>query len=85
MMFKGIVVPPGKEVTVPLDSGAEWLHVTQIALGPESKEGKDSRATLSVLLDGKAYALGTLSHGTCDQFPADLVLDREFKLSHNGE
>ena len=55
-----------------------------MALGADAKAG--SRACVQISVDeGKSkHALGTLASGHVDQFTLDLVLDRNFLISHTG-
>ena len=57
----------------------------QAALGERtSGEGKGERVVLKLTVDGSEFVIATLSAGKCEQTTLDLILDREFLISHNG-
>jgi hypothetical protein len=58
----------------------------QAALGESaaSSKGKDERVLLKLAVDGSEFAIATLCAGKCDQIALDLILDREFSVSHDG-
>ena len=39
---------------------------------------------LKIKVDGKEYVLGTLSQGKLDQTALDLIVEKEFTVSHTG-
>lgn len=61
---------------------SKTLHVTQVALGHDSKEGDH---TVYIERDETMYALGTLNKKTCPHMKLDLVLvDEEVVMKHTG-
>jgi len=62
---------------------SKTLHVTQVALGHDAKEGDH---TLYIQRDGSSYALGTLNKKMCPHMKLDLVLvDEEVVMKHTGK
>lgn len=69
----------------PLDGEfvSKTLHVTQVALGHDAKEGDH---TVYIEREGSSYALGTLNKKTCPHMKLDLVLvDEEVVMKHTGK
>lgn len=80
--FWGVEVKPGKKVRVKLDDADDVvLHITQVALGPNPKEGD---ATVLLEMDGKRWPIGTLSSSDNTEFTLDLPIDDTFTIRHTG-
>ncbi|XP_033512682.1 histone deacetylase HDT1-like isoform X2 [Nicotiana tomentosiformis] len=82
MEFWGAEVKSGQPLTVqPGDDMV--LHLSQASLGEAKKDKGSEPVCLSVNVDGKKLALGTLNLDKLPQQQFDLVFDRDFELSHN--
>ena len=82
---KGIDLCRRDEDEEPLDGEfvSKTLHVTQVALGHDAKEGDH---TVYIEREGSSYALGTLNKKTCPHMKLDLVLvDEEVVMKHTGK
>ncbi|CAN0916645.1 Histone deacetylase HDT1 [Linum grandiflorum] len=84
MQFWGVEVKAGEPFTVTPDDDFN-IHLSHAVLG-ESNKSKDTESVLvSVTVNGKKLALGTLSAEKFPQLQFDLVFEKEFVLSHNGK
>lgn len=83
LAFWGVNVPPKTPVPVNLsdDDGTDFVHVTNVALGPGIHNGPH---TVVLKMGAKAFTLGTLVHGKVMQFPVDTILSEDAVFAHNG-
>jgi len=91
MQFWAVEVPPGKKAKVEMNvesddeiQAMELLHITNMALGEEPKEG--ARYTVSVACEGSSGAIpvGTLLAGKIEQAQLDLIFSDELLIFHSG-
>ncbi|XP_047322330.1 histone deacetylase HDT1-like [Impatiens glandulifera] len=81
MEFWGVEVKAGKPFQVTLQKG-KVIHISQAALG-ETKGKENESVLLHVKIDGQKLVLGTLIKEKIPQVNFDLVLHKEFELSHD--
>ncbi|KAL9278338.1 Histone deacetylase HDT3 [Arabidopsis thaliana] len=80
MEFWGVEVKNGKPLH--LDPGLDRLvHISQVALG-ESKNNVTEPIQLYVTVGSDKLLIGTLSHEKFPQLSTEIVLERNFALSH---
>ncbi|KAL6578047.1 hypothetical protein OROMI_010375 [Orobanche minor] len=79
MEFWGAVVESGEHLSV-VPADCRIIHISQVAVG-ESK--KDESVCLFIKVNGKKFVIGTLFTHKKPQLLCDVVVDREFELSHN--
>ncbi|PSS14313.1 Histone deacetylase [Actinidia chinensis var. chinensis] len=82
MEFWGVEVKAGESLKVTPDEG-RVIHISQAALGKGKKEKGNDIMPLWVLINGKKFAVGSLSVEQCRQVTFDLVFEKEFELSHD--
>lgn len=71
------------EEPLPGEFCSKTLHVTQVALGHDAKDGDH---TVYIERDGSSYALGTLNKKTCPHMNLDLILvDEQVRMKHTGK
>ncbi|KAG5566595.1 hypothetical protein RHGRI_002225 [Rhododendron griersonianum] len=80
MEFWGVEVKAGEPLKVEPEDG-RVVHISQAALG-EGKKGNDI-VPLRLKINGKMFVVGSLSGEKFPQVSFDLVLEREFELSHD--
>ncbi|XP_058223705.1 histone deacetylase HDT1-like isoform X2 [Rhododendron vialii] len=80
MEFWGVEVKAGEPLKVEPEDG-RVIHISQAALG-EGKKGNDI-VPLRLKINGKMFVVGSLSGEKFPQVSFDLVLEREFELSHD--
>ncbi|XP_057457885.1 histone deacetylase HDT1-like [Lotus japonicus] len=83
MEFWGAEVKVGETVKVDPSEFEACIHLSQAALG-ESKKDKEP-VVLSLKVGDQKFVLGTLNREKIPQVSLELVLDREFELSHNSK
>ncbi|XP_073146673.1 histone deacetylase HDT1-like isoform X2 [Henckelia pumila] len=82
MAFWGVEVKSGEPLKVQPEPG-KLIHISQAALG-EVKDVKGAKyVPLLLKIDGKTLVLGSLSAVERTQMMLDLVIEREFELSHD--
>ncbi|KAK6163808.1 hypothetical protein DH2020_000672 [Rehmannia glutinosa] len=84
MEFWGVGVKSGEPLKVTRGDGMV-LHLSQACLGELKKEKGNESVYLFVSVEGKKLVLGTLFTDKLPQQQFDLVLDRDFELSHNSK
>ncbi|KAK4286376.1 hypothetical protein QN277_002937 [Acacia crassicarpa] len=85
MEFWGVEVKAGEPVKVdPLDFDA-YIHISQAALGETKKDKGAEPVVLYLKFGDQKLVLGTLSKDNFPQISFDLVLEKEFELSHNSK
>ncbi|XP_073147231.1 histone deacetylase HDT1-like [Henckelia pumila] len=82
MEFWGVEVKSGEPLKVQPEPG-KLIHISQAALG-EVKDVEGAKyVPLLLKIDGKTLVLGSLSAEERTQMMLDLVIEREFELSHD--
>lgn len=61
------------------------LSLLQAALGETKKDKGAEHVVLYLKFDDQKFVLGTLSKDNLPQISFDLVLEKEFELSHNSK
>eukprot|EP00475_Leptophrys_vorax_P000015 TRINITY_DN10008_c0_g1_i1.p1 TRINITY_DN10008_c0_g1~~TRINITY_DN10008_c0_g1_i1.p1 ORF type:complete len:223 (+),score=37.87 TRINITY_DN10008_c0_g1_i1:147-815(+) len=93
LSFWGVEVKPKDVLLVDPTEDADYVHLSQVALGATAKDGERVVVQLKEEADEDddedepapvSIVLGTLSKGKVDQMALDLVLDRPFTLQHSG-
>ncbi|CAI5976706.1 unnamed protein product [Closterium sp. NIES-64] len=97
LSFWGVEVKPKETLTVDPNDDADYLHISQAALGVQAKDNERVVVQLREEIDEEddddedeappapvTVVLGTLVKGKVDQMSLDLVLDRPFSLFHSG-
>ncbi|KAK8712022.1 hypothetical protein V6N13_147274 [Hibiscus sabdariffa] len=87
MEFWGAEVKSGQIFEVELeDDGNRVLHISQVALGEVTADGKKEKGNGDVCIylkfNNQKFVIGTLSQEKLPQMQLDLVLDGKFELSH---
>ncbi|KAL1817026.1 histone deacetylase HDT1 [Daucus carota subsp. sativus] len=82
MEFWGVEVKAGEKVPVPVESG-HLIHVSQVALGDVKNAKAANYVPVRMTVEGKKFVIGTLSADKGPQISFDLVLDKDFELSHD--
>ncbi|WOH02056.1 hypothetical protein DCAR_0521444 [Daucus carota subsp. sativus] len=80
--FLGVEVKAGEKVPVPVESG-HLIHVSQVALGDVKNAKAANYVPVRMTVEGKKFVIGTLSADKGPQISFDLVLDKDFELSHD--
>ena len=90
--FWGAVIPAGKSIRVDVVADEEYIHVSQVALGANARNGRTT-LKLAVADDAevnggrggeKPQTLCTLTRDACDQMGLDVVVDATFTLAAEG-
>ncbi|CAI5462728.1 unnamed protein product [Closterium sp. Yama58-4] len=97
LSFWGVEVKPKDTLIVDPNDDADYLHISQVALGAQAKDNERVVVQLREEIDEEedddedeappapvTVVLGTLVKGKVDQMSLDLVLDRPFSLFHSG-
>ncbi|CAI5462254.1 unnamed protein product [Closterium sp. Yama58-4] len=98
LSFWGVEVKPKETLIVDPNNDADYLHISQVALGAQAKDNERVVVQLREEIDEEdddddedeappkpvTVVLGTLVKGKVDQMSLDLVLDRPFSLFHSG-
>lgn len=82
MDFWGVEVKAGKPVKVKVD-GNETLHISQAALGELKNDKGNELIPLFLHANDQKFVIGTLCTGKIYNISYDLVLAKDFELSHN--
>ncbi|KAI4334289.1 hypothetical protein L6164_018999 [Bauhinia variegata] len=83
MEFWGVEVKSGQTVKVDPEEFDAYIHLSQAALGESKKDSGSEAVVLHLKTDNQKLVLGTLSREKFPQLSFDIVLDKEFELSHN--
>ncbi|KAI4322368.1 hypothetical protein L6164_022071 [Bauhinia variegata] len=83
MEFWGIEVKSGETVKVDPEEFDAYVHLSQAALGESKKDSGSEKVVLHLKVGDQKLVLGTLSRENFPQLSFDIVLDKEFELSHN--
>ncbi|KAK9058833.1 hypothetical protein SSX86_023676 [Deinandra increscens subsp. villosa] len=78
----GVEVKSGKPLEVKLGED-KVLHLSQACLGEIKNTKTNDSVCLHITVQGKKLVLGTLNSERLPQQLFDLVIDKEFQLSHN--
>ncbi|KAL8204959.1 hypothetical protein R6Q57_010582 [Mikania cordata] len=82
MEFWGLEVKSGHKIDVLLDKD-KVLHLSQACLGEIKNNKSNESVCLYINIDEKNLVLGTLNSERLPQQLFDLVIDKDFQLSHN--
>lgn len=82
MEFWGVEVKAGETLLVPVEDG-HLIHVSQVALGDVKNQKSASYVPVRMKVQDKKFVIGTLSADKGPQISFDLVLDKNFELSHD--
>lgn len=82
MEFWGVEVKAGETVSVPVEDG-HLIHVSQVALGDVKNPKAANYVPVRMKVEDKKFVIGTLSADKGPQISFDLVLDKDFELSHD--
>lgn len=82
MEFWGVEVKAGEKLTVPVEEG-HLIHVSQVALGDVKNAKSANYVPVRMTVEDKKFVIGTLSADKGPQISFDLVLDKDFVLSHD--
>ncbi|KAH1104382.1 hypothetical protein GYH30_038011 [Glycine max] len=84
MEFWGAEVKVGESVKVDPAEFEACIHLSQAALG-EAKKDKPEPVVLYMKVGEQKFVLGTLSREKIPQISLELVLEKEFELSHSSK
>ncbi|KAL8146453.1 hypothetical protein AgCh_004253 [Apium graveolens] len=84
MEFWGVEVKAGETVPVPVEDG-HLIHVSQAALGDVKNLKSGNNVPVRMTVEDKKFVIGHLSADKFPQISFDLVLDKDFELSHGGK
>ncbi|KAL1819038.1 hypothetical protein ACET3Z_013907 [Daucus carota] len=82
MEFWGVEVKSGEPLHVAPEDG-ELIHISQVALGEVKNVKSANYVPVRLQVDDKKYVIGTLSVEKAPQIMFDLVLEKDFTLSHD--
>lgn len=82
MEFWGVEVKAGETLPVPVEDG-HLIHISQVALGDVKNPKSASYVPVRMKVEDKKFVIGTLSADKGPHISFDLVLDKEFELSHD--
>lgn len=85
MEFWGAEVKVGETVKVDPSEFEACIHLSQAALGEAKKDKANEPVILSLKVGDQKFVLGTLNREKIPQVSLELVLDKEFELSHNSK
>ncbi|GAU35019.1 hypothetical protein TSUD_103420 [Trifolium subterraneum] len=85
MEFWGAEVKVGETLKVDPMEFEACIHLSQVALGESKKDKGNESVVLFVKVGEQKIVLGTLVKDKIPQISLDLVLDKEFELSHNSK
>ncbi|KAF7823279.1 histone deacetylase HDT1-like [Senna tora] len=85
MEFWGVEVKAGEPVKVDPTEFDAYIHLSQAALGEAKKDKGAEPVLLYLKFADQKLVLGTLSRENFPQISFDLVLEKEFELSHNSK
>nr|ACU22923.1 unknown [Glycine max] len=85
MEFWGAEVKVGESVKVDPAEFEACIHLSQAALGEAKKDKSNEPVVLYLKVGQQKFVLGTLSREKIPQIPLELVLEKEFELSHNSK
>ncbi|KAK7261253.1 hypothetical protein RIF29_27561 [Crotalaria pallida] len=84
MEFWGTEVKVGETVKVDPEEFEAYVHLSQAALGESTKKANEP-VVLFLKVGEQKLVLGTLSRDKIPQTSLEVVLDKEFELSHNSK
>ncbi|KAF1859526.1 hypothetical protein Lal_00010110 [Lupinus albus] len=85
MEFWGTEVKVGETVKVDPEEIEAYVHLSQAALGESKKDKANEPVILHLKVGEQKLVLGTLSRDKIPQASLDVVLDKEFELSHSSK
>lgn len=85
MEFWGAEVKVGESVKVDPAEFEACIHLSQAALGEAKKDKPNEPVVIYVKVGEQKFVLGTLSRDKIPQISLELVLEKEFELSHNSK
>jgi nucleophosmin 1 len=85
MEFWGAEVKVGETLKVDPNEFEACIHLSQAALGESKKDKGNDSVVLFVKVGEQKLVLGTLLKDKIPQISLELVLDKEFELSHNSK
>ncbi|KAE9587987.1 putative histone deacetylase [Lupinus albus] len=85
MEFWGTEVKVGEVVKVDPEEIEAYVHLSQAALGESKKDKANEPVVLHLKVGDQKIVLGTLSRDKIPQTTLDVVLDKEFELSHSSK
>lgn len=62
-----------------------WLVIVQVALGEAKKDKPNESVVIYLKVGEQKLVLGTLTKDKIPQISLDIVLEKEFELSHNSK
>ncbi|RDY09573.1 Histone deacetylase HDT1, partial [Mucuna pruriens] len=85
MEFWGAEVKVGESVKVDPVEFEACIHLSQAALGEAKKDKGNEPVVVYLKVGEQKFVLGTLSREKIPQISLELVLEKEFELSHNSK
>ncbi|XP_019458892.1 PREDICTED: histone deacetylase HDT1-like [Lupinus angustifolius] len=85
MEFWGTEVKVGEVVKVDPEEIEAYVHLSQAALGESKKDKANEPVVLHLKVGEQKIVLGTLSRDKIPQTTLEVVLDKEFELSHSSK
>ncbi|CAK8534828.1 unnamed protein product [Lathyrus sativus] len=85
MEFWGAEVKVGESVKVDPHQFEARIHLSQAALGESKKDKANEHVVLYLKVGDQKLVLGTLNREKIPQTTLELVLDKEFELSHSSK
>jgi len=85
MEFWGAEVKVGESVKVDPQQFEACIHLSQAALGETKKDKANEAVVLYLKVGDQKLVLGTLNREKIPQTTLELVLDKEFELSHSSK
>ncbi|KEH38942.1 histone deacetylase 2a, putative [Medicago truncatula] len=86
MEFWGAEVKVGETIKIdPYDLEAAAIHISQVALGEAKKDKPNESVVIYLKVGEQKLVLGTLTKDKIPQISLDIVLEKEFELSHNSK
>ncbi|XP_047168032.1 histone deacetylase HDT1-like [Vigna umbellata] len=85
MEFWGAEVKVGESVKVDPTEFEACIHLSQAALGEAKKDKTNEPVVVYLKVGEQKFVLGTLSREKIPQISLELVLEKEFELSHSSK
>ncbi|XP_058773725.1 histone deacetylase HDT1-like [Vicia villosa] len=85
MEFWGAEVKVGESVKVDPQEFEACIHLSQAALGESKKDKANESVVIYLKVGDQKLVLGTLNREKIPQTTLELVLDKEFELSHSSK
>ena len=85
MEFWGAEIKVGESVKVDPTEFEACIHLSQVTLGEAKKEKPNELVVVYLKVGEQKFVLGTLSKEKITQISLELVMEKEFELSHSSK